>query len=145
MSEKEEANEKIIQEGSSPEQRSEKLNDSLESYKRKFRRFSGLSRRQLTLFMVSAFGFIVSFSWNTFVQNLILTTIPPNWKNSGLLLLMTQFLVALFITFLGATVIAFVTSRRKEKNVDAERVIACCQKTNQQLMILTRLMTGITA
>lgn len=84
---------------------------SREVYKEKFRRFSGISRRQLGVFMVSGFSFVVSFSWNAFTQNLFQTVVPSNAKNSASLYLVLQLLYALLITLIGAVVIAFIYSR----------------------------------
>jgi Na+/proline symporter len=81
-------------------------------YKKRFKRFSGLSRRQLGLFMVSAFSFVVSFAWNTFAQNVFQTVVPQNLKNSASVLLTLQLIYALFVTLMGAIVIAYVHSRR---------------------------------
>lgn len=115
----------------------------VENYHKRFRRFSGLSRNQLSLFMVSAFSFIVSFSWNIFVQNIFNTVIPPTWKNAAALLILMQFLFALFITFLGATIIAFVNSRRTESNPAMKKLIQCCKVNTKEIRALRLIVTEL--
>jgi hypothetical protein len=113
------------------------MESSKEDYRRRFKRFSGLSRRQLGLFLVSAFSFIVSFSWNALAQNLFQTVIPSNVKNSKVILLLTQFLYALFITLVGAVTIAYVNSRPNRVRDSAEesnnRLNSCCSQIQQNL------------
>ena len=118
--------------------REESIENPLDLYKKKFKRFSGLSRRQLGVFLVSAFSFIVSFSWNTLAQNLFNTIIPPNVKNSQTILLLTQFLYALFITLVGAVTIAYVNSRpRRVQNTDSD---TCCAQIRKDVRELKSFM-----
>ena len=103
--------------------------------------FSEGSRRQLSLFLVGSFTFIVSFSWNAFIQNVFQASVPANLKNSTLALLMIQLLYTLLVTFIAAIVIAFVNSRNQRVS-DKNSLNACCTKIHDDVeFIRTRLQS----
>jgi hypothetical protein len=98
-----------------------------EAAKKRIRTFSGLSRKQLGLFLTGAFSFVVSFAWNTFAQTLLNTLIPANLKNSATVRLIAQLLYAFIVTFTGCVLIAFLNLRRKEENPELKQILRCCE------------------